>query len=161
MHKKSWIPMIHSILSYSLMNAQSFWNNTDLYATKRSTSHWKENQSLNIHLKYTYGQESTQREVPYFFTYKLSDFSVFATKVWEIFSQQIGFGLLPRVWDSKTSTNLMLMRNDRKFRYCSALYVTCFKIDMITMYFWTPIRFFASHALKDDLTQLGCGAIDS
>ena len=55
----------------------------------------------------------------------------------------------------------MLMRNDRKFRYYSALYVTCFKIDMITMYFWTPIRFFASHALKDDLTQLGCGVIDS
>ena len=30
----------------------------------------------------------------------------------------------------KQSTNLMLMRNDRKFRDYSALYVTCFKIDM-------------------------------
>ena len=47
------------------------------------------------------------------------------------------------------------MRNDRTFRYCCALYVTCFKIDMITTYFWPPIRFFASHALKDDLTQVG------
>ena len=46
------------------------------------------------------------------------------------------------------------MRNDHKFHYCRALYVTCFKIDMITTYFWPPIRFFASHALKDDLTQL-------
>ena len=49
----------------------------------------------------------------------------------------------------------MLMRNDRTFRDCSALQVTCFKIDMITTYFWPPIRFFASHALKDDLTQVG------
>ena len=49
----------------------------------------------------------------------------------------------------------MLMRNDRKFRDCSALYVIGFKIDMATMYFWPSIRFFASHALKDDLTQLG------
>ena len=47
------------------------------------------------------------------------------------------------------------MRNDRKFRDCSALYVTCFKIDITTTYFWPPIRFFASHAFKDDLTQLG------
>ena len=46
------------------------------------------------------------------------------------------------------------MRNDRTFHYCCALYVTC-KIDMITTYFWPPIRFFASHALKDDLTQVG------
>ena len=30
----------------------------------------------------------------------------------------------------KQSTNLMLMRNDCKFRDYSALYVTCFKIDM-------------------------------
>ena len=29
----------------------------------------------------------------------------------------------------------MLMRNDRKFRDCSALYVIDFKIDMATMYF--------------------------
>ena len=49
----------------------------------------------------------------------------------------------------------MLMRNDRIFRDCSALQVTCFKIDMITTYFWPPIRFFASHALKNDLTQVG------
>ena len=47
------------------------------------------------------------------------------------------------------------MRNDRQFRdcACSALYVTCFKIDMTTTYFWPPIRFFASHTLKDDLTR--------
>ena len=30
------------------------------------------------------------------------------------------------------------MRNDRKFRDCSALYVTCFKIDVTTTYFWSP-----------------------
>ena len=45
----------------------------------------------------------------------------------------------------------MLMRNDHKFHDCSALYLTGFKIDMATMYFWPPIRFFASHALKDIL----------
>ena len=30
-------------------------------------------------------------------------FSVFDTKVWEIFPQETGFGLQPGVWDSKTS----------------------------------------------------------
>ena len=29
------------------------------------------------------------------------------------------------------------------------------KIDMTTKYFWPPIRSFVSHALKDNLTQLG------
>ena len=36
------------------------------------------------------------------------------------------------------------MPNNRKFRDCSALSVTCFKIVMTTTYFWPPIRFFAS-----------------
>lgn len=36
-------------------------------------------------------------------------FSVFGTKVWEIFPRETGFGLKPMVWDSKTSTKLMLM----------------------------------------------------
>ena len=49
----------------------------------------------------------------------------------------------------------MLMRNYPTFRDCSGLHVTCFKIDMITTYLWPPIRFFASHALKDGLTQVG------
>ena len=49
----------------------------------------------------------------------------------------------------------MLMQNDRKFRDCSALYVTCPKIVMTTTYFSPQIRFFTSHALKDNLTQLG------
>ena len=54
---------MHSIMSYSLMNAQSRWNNTDVHATERSTSHSKENRGLNIHLKYTYGKESAEREL--------------------------------------------------------------------------------------------------
>ena len=32
------------------------------------------------------------------------------------------------------------MHNNRKFRDCSALYVTCFKIDKTTTCFWPPIR---------------------
>ena len=42
----------------------------------------------------------------------------------------------------------MLTRKDRKVSDCSALYV------MTTTYFWPPIRFFASHALKEYLTRL-------
>ena len=33
------VPVTHSIMSYSLMNAQCRWNNTDVHATERSTSH--------------------------------------------------------------------------------------------------------------------------
>ena len=75
-------------------------------------------------------------------------FSVFDTKVWEIFTQETRYGLLQKVWDSKPSTYLMLTRKDRKVSDCSALYV------MTTTYFWPPIRFFASHALKEYLTRL-------
>ena len=60
-------------------------------------------------------------------------FSVFDTKVWEIFTQETRYGLLPKVWDSKPSTDLMLTRKDRKVSDCSALYV------MTTTYFWPPI----------------------
>ena len=85
------------------------------------------------HCKIQYALLLKQR-LPYVFTYKPSDFSVFDKKVWEIFSQETGFCLYPRVWNSKTSTNQVLMRNDRKFHDCSALYVTCFKIDMTITY---------------------------
>ena len=55
----------------------------------------------------------------------------------------------------------MLMQNDRKFRDCSALYVTCSKTLMTTTHFWPQIRFFASHSLKEDLTQLGKTFVNS
>jgi len=54
--------------------------------------------------------------LPYFSTYNLSIFSVFKAKVWLIFSQEMGSGLLPRVWDSKQTqllpNNLALLRGD-------------------------------------------------
>ena len=53
----------NSIMFYSPMNAQSPWNNIDVHVTERSTSHWKEHRNLNIHLNYTYGQKSAEREL--------------------------------------------------------------------------------------------------
>ena len=70
-------------------------------------------------------------KIPYFFTYKPSDFfGIWHKSLGDIFTRE-------GVW-------LIAYR----FRDCSALYVTCFKIVMKTTYFWTPIRFFASCALK-------------
>ena len=45
---------MHSTMSYSLMNAQSRWNNTDVHATERFASHSKEKprpkHSLKVHV---------------------------------------------------------------------------------------------------------------
>ena len=46
-------------------------------------------------------KKNCQTWLPYFFTFKPSNFSVFEAKVWLIFSQEMGFGLQLRVWDSK------------------------------------------------------------
>lgn len=46
---------------------------------------------------------------------------------------------------------LMSMWDNRKLCNCSAIFVACYKIVMTTMHFW-PIRVFASHTLKNDLT---------
>ena len=74
-----------------------------------------------------------------FCTYRISlpisraIFSVFDTKVQQIFPRETGFSLQPRVWNSKTKSNCK--RDDGKFSDCSALYVTWFKIAMTTTYF--------------------------
>lgn len=46
---------------------------------------------------------------------------------------------------------LMSMWDNCKLCNCSAIFVACYKIVMTTMHFW-PIRVFASHTLKNDLT---------
>ena len=91
--------------------------------------------------------------IPYFFNYKPSDsFSIWHKGLGDFFTRN-GVQLVAK--DSKTRANLMLMWNDRKFHGCSALYMARFKIVMTTTYFWPLIRFFASHSLKDNLTQFG------
>ena len=50
----------------------------------------------------------------------------YLTQKFEIFFTRNGIQLIAEGLGFKTITNLMLMRNDRKFRDCSALYVMCF-----------------------------------
>ena len=50
----------------------------------------------------------------------------YLTQKLEIVFTRNGVRLTAEDLGFKTITNLMLMRNDRKFRDCSALYVICF-----------------------------------
>ena len=76
-------------------------------------------------------------------------FSVFDKKFGIFFHEKWGLAYSRgfRIKKQSSIENVLLIQNDLKFHDCSALYMTCFKIVMTTMYFWPPIRFFASHIL--------------
>ena len=52
----------------------------------------------------------------------------YLTQKFEDFFTRNGVRLIAKGLGFKTITNLMLMRNDHKFRDCSALYVFAFKL---------------------------------
>ena len=93
--------------------------------------------------------------IPYFFTYKPSDsFSIWHKGLGDFFTRN-GVQLVAKDLGFKNKCKFNVNVKWHKFHDCSALHVSRFKIVVTATYFWPLISFFASHSLKDNLTQFG------